>query len=61
MQFLNEKNLIKFVPYKSCIHPSFWFELNRVKLDDYKLSDDFKEIKGFCSTCNLNIFIFIIC
>lgn len=49
MQSLNERDLIKFVPFKSCINPSFWFELNRVKLDDYKLNDDFQELKGFCS------------
>nr|AWV66688.1 autophagy-related protein 7 [Brachionus koreanus] len=54
MQSENEKDLIKFVPFNSCINPSFWFELNKVKLDDYMLNDDFKDLKGFCSTCSSN-------
>lgn len=50
----SEKDLIKFVPFSSCINPSFWFELNRVKLDDYRLNDDFKDLKGFFSNCSSN-------
>lgn len=46
-----EKELLKFVPFSSCLNPSFWFELNRVKLDDYKLNDDFKVINGFYNHC----------
>jgi hypothetical protein len=37
---------LKFVPFSSCVNPSFWFELNRVKLDVYKLNDDFKSLNG---------------
>ena len=46
-----EKELLKFVPFSSCLNPSFWFELNRVKLDDYKLNDDFKSLTGFYNHC----------
>jgi hypothetical protein len=42
----NDKELLKFVPFSSCINPSFWFELNRVKLENYKLDDDFKPLTG---------------
>ncbi|CAF0732532.1 unnamed protein product [Brachionus calyciflorus] len=49
-----EKDLFKFLPFSSCINPSFWFELNRVKLDDYRLDDDFKNLKGFYSNCSSN-------
>jgi len=50
------KELVKFVPFSSCINPSFWFELNRIKLDDYKLNDDFKNITGFFNNCKNNHF-----
>ena len=45
------QNLLKFVPFSSCINPSFWFELNRIKLDEYKLNDDFKKITGYFNNC----------
>jgi hypothetical protein len=48
------KDLLKFVPFSSCVNPSFWFELNRIKLDDYKLNDDFKNITGFFNNCELD-------
>ena len=48
-----EKELLKFVPFSSCLNTSFWFELNRVKLDDYKLNDDLKTINGFFNHCNI--------
>ena len=46
MDQLESKETLKFVPFSSCVNPSFWFELNRVKLDDYKLNDDFKDLIG---------------
>ena len=50
---VEESNLeiLKFVPFSSCINPSFWYELNRIKLEDYKLNDDFKSLTGFFNTC----------
>ena len=51
--------ILKFVPFSSCINPSFWYELNRVKLDDYKLNDDFKDLIGYFSNCNILIIIVI--
>jgi hypothetical protein len=50
---LNPPEIVKFVPFSSCINPSFWYELNRVKLDEYKLNDDFKEIIGSFNNCLL--------
>lgn len=46
-----DKEIFKFVPFSSCINPSFWFELNRVKLDDYRLDDDLKDLVGLYSNC----------
>ncbi len=43
---------LKFVPFSSCVNSSFWYELNRIKLDDYKLNDDFKDITGLFNNCN---------
>ena len=40
------------MPFSSCINPSFWFELSRLKLDDFKLNDDFKNLSGFYNNCN---------
>ena len=48
-----DKDSLKFVPFSSCVNPSFWFELNRVKLDDYKLNDDLKDIVGLFNNCEL--------
>ena len=45
------KEILKFMPFSSCINPSFWFELTRLKLDDYKLNDDFKNLIGFYNNC----------
>jgi hypothetical protein len=56
----NTKELVKFVPFSSCINPSFWFELNRIKLDDYKLNDDFKNITGFFNNCKNNHFFLLL-
>ena len=50
----NIKDPIKFVPFNSCLNPSFWFELNRVKLDDYKLNDDFKDLIGLFNNSSVN-------
>jgi hypothetical protein len=50
-------DLLKFVPFSSCINPSFWYELNRIKLEDYKLNDDFKSLTGFFNICTYFIFI----
>ena len=49
------QEILKFVPFNSCINPSFWYELNRVKLDDYKLNDDFKDLIGYYSNCKVFI------
>jgi hypothetical protein len=43
--------ILKFMPFSSCINPSFWFELSRLKLDDFKLNDDFKNLSGFYNNC----------
>lgn len=48
----DKNDVVKFVPFSSCINPSFWYELNRVKLDEYKLNDDFKNLTGYYSNCN---------
>jgi hypothetical protein len=50
----NGKEPLKFVPFSSCVNPSFWFELNRVKLDDYKLNDDFKDLNGHFNNSKIN-------
>lgn len=52
---VQKKEILKFMPFSSCINPSFWFELSRVKLDDYKLNDDFRNIVGFYNSCNFII------
>lgn len=49
------KELVKFMPFSSCINPSFWFELSRAKLEDYKLNDDFKYLAGYYSNCKASI------
>lgn len=46
------QELLKFVPFSSCINPNFWFELNRMKLDEYMLNEDFKNITGFFNNCS---------
>ncbi len=53
----NNQELLKFVPFSSCINPSFWYELNRMKLDEYKLNDEFKNITGFFNTCNNHLYL----
>ena len=47
------KEVAKFVPFNSCINPSFWLELNKVKLETYKLNDDFKQINGQFNNCKI--------
>lgn len=49
------KELLKFVPFSSCLNQSFWFELNHVKLDDYKLNDDFKTLIGIYNHCRITV------
>ena len=41
------QELLKFVPFSSCINPNFWFELNRMKLDEYKLDDYVQSYKNY--------------
>jgi hypothetical protein len=48
-----QKEILKFMPFSSCINPSFWFELSRLKLDDYKLNDDYRNIFGLYNNCKL--------
>ena len=47
MAATSEKELLKFMPFSSCINPSFWAELTRLKLEEYKLDDDFKDLVGY--------------
>lgn len=47
----NTQEILKFMPYSSCINPSFWFELSRTKLEDLKLDDSFKLLFGYFSNC----------
>jgi hypothetical protein len=49
------KSVLKFVSFSSCISPSFWFELSRAKLDEYKLNDDFRSIIGLFSNASLTL------
>lgn len=46
------RDVLKFMPFSSCINPNFWFELNRMKLDEYKLNDDFKRVTGYFNNCS---------
>jgi hypothetical protein len=48
---INQAELLKFLAFNSCINPSFWFELNRIKLDEYKLNDSFQDITGYFNNC----------
>jgi hypothetical protein len=47
----NTQMFLKFMPYSSCINPSFWFELSRTKLEVLKLDDSFKSLCGYFSNC----------
>ncbi len=55
------QEILKFVPFNSCINPSFWYELNRVKLDEYMLNDDFKNLTGFFSNCKFKLVAYCVC
>ena len=52
-----QMEILKFMPFSSCINPSFWFELSRLKLDDFKLNDDFKNLSGFYNNCNFELIV----
>ncbi len=49
----DKQDLLRFMPFSSCINPSFWFELSRLKLDEYKLDDNYKDLFGFYNNCKL--------
>ncbi len=55
------QEILKFVPFNSCINPSFWYELNRLKLDEYMLNDDFKNLTGFFSNCKFKLVAYCVC
>lgn len=44
---------LKFVPFKSAVHPSFWKELERKKLNEWRLSTEPQPIVGTYSPATL--------
>lgn len=40
-------NLLKFEPFISSVNISFWYELAKLKLDKFKLSEEPVKIQGY--------------
>lgn len=43
------EDLVQFVPFSSCVDPSFWHKLAQLKLDVHKLEEPRQEIWGYYS------------
>lgn len=43
------ENLLKFVPFSSCIDPSFWHRITQLKLDVDRLNENNHQIWGYYS------------
>ena len=46
---MEENKLLEFVPFKSCINPSFWHKLSEIKLNVDKLNEKVRKIWGYYS------------
>ena len=48
-----EGEILQFVPFVSRLGAGFWHELGHKKLEEYKLSEEHRQLHGYYTNCKL--------